>query len=344
MTKLQSHHNNFNLIRLMAAMQVLLVHSMNHFGMQSILVDIFKATPGVPIFFFISGYLIGASYIRKHHLGAMPFFTNRFLRVYPGLLICVILSISAVAVTGYFQDRDIGLEKFILWFVGQITIFQFYNPDFMRLFGTGVLNGALWTIAVELQFYFLVPLIFILIERRPRVLALVFLLSLAVNIFLRAYADDRTLMFKLLAVSFAPWLYMFLFGFVVAYSSKLVAIIKRMKFTYLLLAYGFSMTVIGGYSTNAQNSINPIAFFLLACLVFKVATFEQLLPAKLSTLVNKSDFSYGLYLYHMPVINVLLFLGLFSNAINITLTIVISVMAASLSWFFIEKPSLKLKI
>ena len=258
-------------------------------------------------------------------------------------MVCVFLSTVAVALTGFFHGRDIGVLHFVLWVLGQISMFQFYNPDFMRPFGVGVLNGALWTISVEIQFYLLVPLLFFLIERRPRLLVVVFMLSIAVNLFLISHAENRSLPVKFLAVSFLPWIYMFLSGFVLAYNEKLMALVRRLNFIYILLAYIASMNFIGGYTENAQNSINPISFFLLAGLIFKLATVQLPLPQKVASYIKKSDFSYGLYLYHMPVINILLFFGLFPASVNILLTVVIGAIAAFFSWRFVEKPALDFK-
>lgn len=343
MAKPREHDNNFNLIRLIAAFQVMAVHALNHFEVQGFLVDALKATPGVPTFFFISGYLICTSYKRIHLRGNAAFFTNRFLRIYPGLIACVLLSTAAVALTGYFQNKDIGVSRFLLWILGQTTIVQFYNPDFMRPFGVGVLNGALWTITVELQFYLLVPLLFYLIQRWPRALAAVFVASLGVNLFLHGFADGKALHIKLLYVSFAPWVYMFLSGFILAYHETLFGVVKRFQFRYLVIGYIASMNFIGDYTANAQNAINPVAFFFLSCLILRLATTRLSMPPKLARFVDRSDFSYGLYLYHMPVINMLLFLGVFSAGANIALAVTISLAAAVLSWYAVEKPALNFK-
>ncbi len=343
MTQSAGFDNNFNLIRLIAALQVFAVHSLNHFGVSGFFAAVLKATPGVPIFFFVSVYLIGTTYKKNYHLGMGRFFRNRFLRIYPGLVICVFLSTLAVALTGYLQGGDIGIFPFVMWILGQISVFQFYNPDFMRLFGVGVLNGALWTITVEIQFYLLVPLIHFLINRRPGWLMLVFILSLALNLFLLSHADFRSIPLKLLAVSFMPWVYMFLCGFAIAHTEELKVWIERIGFPYLLLAYVASMNFIGGYTENAQNSINPVSFLLLAGLVFKIAITSLPLSKNILAHIRESDYSYGLYLYHMPVINILLFLGLFPAGVNVAIAAVISSLAAFMSWKFVEKPALELK-
>lgn len=337
------HDNNFNLIRLIAAFQVMAVHVLNHFELKGVFVDVLKATPGVPTFFFISGYLIGGSYQRTHHRGVGAFFRNRFLRIYPGLIACVLLATASVALTGYFRQNQVGMSQLLPWVIGQATILQFYNPDFMRSYGAGVLNGALWTITVELQFYVLVPLLYLLLKRAPRLFGAVFMASLGLNLYLHNLADGTLLWTKLLYVSFAPWLYMFLFGFLLAYQQTIAQSVRRLRFDVLLLVYIASMNFIGDYTSNAQNAINPLAFFCLACMILKVATVPLALPDRVASFLDRNDFSYGLYLYHMPVINALLFLGVFSVVTSAAMAVGLSLCAAAFSWYAVERPALRYK-
>jgi len=65
----------------------------------------------------------------------------------------------SVYFTGYLSNKDFNVVEFVFWVVGQISFVQFDNPELMREFGTGVANGSLWTISVELQFYLMVPVI-----------------------------------------------------------------------------------------------------------------------------------------------------------------------------------------
>lgn len=63
------HSNNFDLIRLAAASQVMVIHSIHNLGIETsraleMLEFALSFFPGVPIFFVISGYLVSASYER----------------------------------------------------------------------------------------------------------------------------------------------------------------------------------------------------------------------------------------------------------------------------------------
>ncbi len=153
--------NNFNIIRLIAALQVAILHTMSHLEVEhtsSVMLSISSYFPGVPIFFFVSGFLISKSY--ENNSLIKEYASNRILRIYPALVICTFVAIFSIYLTGYLENRNFSTIEFVLWLVGQISFFQFYNPEFMREFGTGVMNGSLWTISVELQFYLMVPIIY----------------------------------------------------------------------------------------------------------------------------------------------------------------------------------------
>ena len=61
--------NNFDAIRLVAASQVMVVHRMEHLHVSMpALRSVITAFPGVPAFFFISGFLISASWERNPDL------------------------------------------------------------------------------------------------------------------------------------------------------------------------------------------------------------------------------------------------------------------------------------
>ena len=50
-----------------------------------------------------------------------------------------------------------------------------------------------------------------------------------------------------------------------------------------------------------------------------------------------------LYLYHMPVLNLLIFLGWFSAQASLAALFAVTATLAIGSWFIVEKPALRLK-
>lgn len=338
---MQSHENNFNMMRLLAAMQVMIVHGCNHFHYDGLFTSILKIVPGVPVFFFISGYVIFLACQRAENGGWFAYFRNRFLRIFPALWFCVLGATGVVFSTGYFHEIDIDFAEVAIWLAAQGSILQFYNPDFMRGYGDGVLNGALWTISVELQFYVLAPILYLLTKRAPWVLVLVALTSIAVNLCVVRFTSDALLM-KLVYVSFAPWVYMFIAGFAAARWLRRTPAFDNIPYLGIITLYVASM-FIGGYEQNAQNSINPIAFAILAVLILKAAHDLTIISPAWRRRTNEVDISYGVYLFHMPVINTLIHLGLNAPAVDLIAVFTISILLSLASWFWIEKPSLDLK-
>lgn len=339
-----AHANNFNLLRLIAAFQVMWVHAFNHFEFDGPLVDAFRVAPGVPTFFFISGLLISAAYERTRPAGLKVFYRNRFLRIFPGLWVSIAAALAAVLALGYLSTRSFSIAHFAVWLAGQASIFQFYNPEFMRGFGVGVLNGALWTISVELQFYLLTPVIWWLFERQRALLALLFIFSLSLNLFFRFKLDWTYLPMKLGYVSSLPWIYMFITGFLVnAYRTQVDAFLRRVPFALAVAAFVTSMILLGPYRVNATNAINPLSFLLLAVVILKFSGQQLKIPPVVNDFIRRNDFSYGLYLYHMPVINVMLYTGLLSGQASLAATATLSALAAALSWYLVERPALNVK-
>lgn len=339
-------HNNFNLIRLLAALQVLAVHALNHFDITGPVVTALKLVPGVPVFFILSGYLIFDAYDRSRAKGLRVFARNRALRIFPALWLCVLLATAMVWATGYLGTQHAGAGHFAAWLLGQASILQFYNPPFMRGFGVGVLNGALWTISVELQFYLLTPVLYWLVTRHRVAVVLLLAASVATNLFLRIHYDWTDLRIKLVSVSFLPWVFMYLLGMLVsARKAVLEPFLQRLPPWLVALAYCLSMVTIGDYAANASNAINPVSVVLVGMLLFGMARRDLRLPQRFTDFVRRNDLSYGIYLYHMPVINLALYLALFPDTplVRVAFAGVVSILLAGLSWFLLERKALALK-
>jgi peptidoglycan/LPS O-acetylase OafA/YrhL len=337
--------NRFNLLRLLAAAQVLLVHSLNHLNYAGPLLSLLKSIPGVPVFFFISGMLISHAYRRTQSVGLRAFFRNRALRIFPALWAVVLLSAAMLFAVGFLEPSFLLSPRFLVWMAGQSSVVQFYNPDFLRSFGVGVLNGALWTISVELQFYLLTPLLVFLLQRRPIGFALIFVMSLSLNLWLRFAPTGSPFLLSLLYVSSLPWLYMFMTGMLAVLRLKwLKELVAKWPWAVWLALYAAAMTLIGDYEANASNAIHPLAFGVLAMVVLKAAFPSHLKEGVVASFIQRNDLSYGLYLVHMPVINLLLYLGWSPPGWDLATAVSASLMLALLSWFCVERPALRRKI
>jgi len=179
--------NCFDYVRLYGAFQVLISHGQAHLNLNipSIIANIFSYD-GVSIFFAISGFLVTISWINSN-FNLKTYLIARSLRIFPALWTSAIISFFLIIFLGKFKFAF--SLKGILWLFSQASPFTFWNPNELRDFGVGVINGSLWTIPVELQFYIFVPLLislYFLLKRRfsgfISSLSLVFIAALSVLI------------------------------------------------------------------------------------------------------------------------------------------------------------------
>ena len=92
-TPAPDHHNNLTALRWFAACLVLYGHAHALLGLPEVLfLDIVPmGLLGVYIFFAISGYLVAQSWTRDPHV--LRFLARRSLRIFPGLVVCTLLSV-----------------------------------------------------------------------------------------------------------------------------------------------------------------------------------------------------------------------------------------------------------
>jgi len=337
--------NNFDLIRIFAALQVVYHHCVSHFDIreESILLSWTSLFPGVPIFFVVSGFLISASFERNNNLKL--YFYNRFIRIYPALWACFILSVFSVVIF-YNLDSDVG--NILSWSIAQLTIGQFYNPDFLRGYGVGVLNGSLWTIPVELQFYLLLPFIYLVLNYFKWNKVIIFSLGLAfilinqLYFYMSYFQGEQTIVYKLFGVTIFPYLYMFAIGIIIQRNMNSLKKYLVNKAHFLLVIYLISLYVSNLLSLSYEgNFINPMSAILLGMLVISVAYSYT---DKLSGITKGYDISYGVYIYHMVFVNVFVEHSNFSAYYNLFFTFSLTLLTATLSWIYIEKPCLKTKL
>lgn len=343
-----SRENNLDLVRIVAAYQVVLVHATHHLDAgfdktNGYLFAWIQSFPGVPIFFFVSGFLISGAYERSPSFGF--YLKRRSARIFPGLWGCVLLSMFTLSIVLTDAMRDEGVLAISVWSLCQATIFQIYNPDFFREFGTGVWNGSLWTISVEIQFYLVMPMIAKFAfskSTQSRFLRLVLLFGSSAILSLTLQHSEvlevGSLQSKLLRYSSIPYIWMFIGGILgrdifVKYRSVFIGRIWFWIAAFFLL---FAALQGFGFSTGG-NLPHPFAFIVLSGLVLALA-FNSVGLAK--KVLEGKDISYGVYLYHMPVVNVVLLVTDLRGITAVILVFLISTMLGLVSWTLIEKPAI----
>lgn len=116
---------------------------------------------GVHLFFFLSGFVISYPFVRAA-LARKPepawghFAWRRFIKIVPSY----VLSIAAAYAIGYAQVQPNASTL-----PDVVTHLLFIHTWFPDRYGT--IDGVLWTLAVEVEFYCIFPLIWWAFKRRP---------------------------------------------------------------------------------------------------------------------------------------------------------------------------------
>ena len=322
-------HNNFDLLRLLFASIVVLYHCFDlsfspaYFWIPRVA----SANLAVQGFFAMSGFLIVGSYENSSTLSA--YLSKRGRRILPAYWAALIFTL----ILGMFFST-LPLSAFLTsistWkYVGANFCFaNFLHPSLPGLFeGNPVMssvNGSLWTIKLEVMFYLSVPAIVWLCRRigKLQILGGLFLLSVVYQITMRRFHPT-------LASQLPGQLCFFMVGTLAYYYHDWCKRNGWRVWTVAIICY--LVSVFSGW----------IAFRAIG-VSLGVVCFGLLLPP-LGQPAKYGDFSYGTYVYHFPVIQIFIALGLVKNHPELALGIILlSVAALSFtSWNLIEKPFLR---
>ena len=347
--------NNFDLIRLLAAAQVVIAHSIGHTDLVNQLpawgrqvFDALMLLPGVPVFFVISGFLITRSFERNPS-DLKGYFWRRGLRIFPALWVCLIATLAALGYFGFLAPEFVLTKTFAAWLAGQVSLFQFYNPEHFRGFGIGVANGALWTITVELQFYAFIPLFHWFTTSRKAgslISSFIFLTSFAAYCVMDHKVNGpggftaAPIAFKLLHVTLIPHLWMFMLGIFIHRRFETIRPWLEGRFLVYLAGYVLLMAALQSF-VEFRSPLFYLAY-LPSRIILALGTIAAAYSARSlsSRLLGGMDLSYGTYLYHSVVINVFVQLGWMTSFTAVLYVFVVSILLAWLSWHGIEKPAL----
>jgi peptidoglycan/LPS O-acetylase OafA/YrhL len=345
--------NLFDFLRLFAALAVVVSHATEHLN-----VSFLWHTPkghwwfydGVPLFFILSGMLVYRSGQRCVETGRpiRQFFANRFLRVAPAIYAYAVVAALLLPAIGAIPWSSLRTAPFVAWFVGNLALLPVYHPSTFRGFGVGVLNGSLWTIPAEVSFYLGVPLL-LAMERRLGFRAMVCGVA-AVGLAGMALAASTVALTpepmwrKLFAVSCAP--YLFFFGIGIFWNRYWPRAPQHGGLAVLAAALYLALR----YSTAAEATLGSVweaAWALpLGYLVVWVGYHG---PRWVGRLTRHGDLSFGVYIWHMVVVNVALYYGLPARLVGVPGTLIVALVMlatlalATISWRVVERPALQAK-
>lgn len=293
---------------------------------------------GVPIFFVISGYCIHRQHAQKfalnpaYRLDWRNFLLRRFVRIYPVLLAALLLTLILDSFSLQFSPLNERLGDLSLTtFIANLCALQgVIAPPYGS-------NGALWTLSLEIQFYALYPLLLMLRRRigsTATLLALIVLTGVSYVMFER----------HLVIVFASYWASWYLGAWVAELQVAGVQIAKRRLYvaSVVLLLAGCAVSFRSQYGAFQLWALAfaPALFAMVTGTVARSATRVVRMLAKVG------EFSYSLYIVHLPVF-VLLTSALFHSRKpdSILYSIGFFFVAFAVAWVFhlvVEQPVLRL--
>jgi peptidoglycan/LPS O-acetylase OafA/YrhL len=307
---------------------------------------------GVDIFFLLSGYLIASKITEIRDIdGIRSFYVRRIKKIYPPLIITLLLTMYVFWWLGGWNELTVRyLEEAAASVLGFVNI-GFSSYASAEDYATSPFLH-LWSIALEIQFYVIAPLLAYLMYRNPKIngprIALMLALVSLITFIIMSYYDNLFAYYT----SFGRIWEFCLGALVYFWGSKLLKSERLVKNKYLPLSAVF---VIFGYvlAFGSTLMVNPIyglfPIFAAAYLVWLLTHVREKknpanprhisgrVGAALRRALNKAgDISYPLYLVHYPV----LFFTYQYYPESIWVGVIFSVLAASVIHIAVEKPIL----
>ena len=306
---------------------------------------------GVDLFFVLSGFLIGASLLKRMQTRkayAWDYFRARILRIVPAFLVVMLVIMSGVV--PFFEVRSNDLTR--SFWVHALMLQDYLRAD---------INIAFWSLGVEEKFYIVAPLLVgtllaLPAKRGLRVLALLLFMSPVARTmgFVFHPPANYAGFFYDLRSPFHMCLEPLVLGVSVAYAQHQGWL--RMGVSRAKWALGGSLAVLAGWMMAGDSMavlslwdamVQPL-FLAVLCAVMVAAAVEL----KAVRVRGEAGFrtvarlSYALYLVHGPVIPMCLFAAtaLGVGALGFWgLYLVAAFAAAAALHFAVEKPFLHLK-
>jgi len=336
--------NNLDCLRLVFASIVVLFHvyALTQISAFSVFARLLSAEFAVKSFFVISGLLIYRSYIRSSSVRS--YLEKRVRRIYPAYFTVVVLAaialcpLSSLPVLRYFGA---GFWKYL---GANLLFLNFLAPSLPGVFAlndTPAVNGALWTLKIEVAFYLFVPIMHWLCRRlgTKKVMSTIFLFSCAwkYSFAFLASIDHSHIVYS---VTGAHNLYS---KMEVQFPSQLMyfcaGILLLLYFDWLKLHFRSISCVTACLFLIDHFFMRGVLDILWISGVVFICGFWRYL----GNFSKYGDFSYGVYIVHFPILQTMIFLGLtrLPPTVFLLLSLLLVILASVLMWHLVESRFLK---
>lgn len=320
------NHNNFSIVRLALALMVVLGHFKTLPGNYAAATGAFGyADFAVDAFFVVSGYLVVASLDKQPN--TLGFYIRRICRVYPLYITVVVAQAVAMLLLlpGGLTEYLANAARYLAVNAVFANFLQYDIGGLLKPLHNPGINPSLWTLKVEVGFYLILPALWWAWRRFGFVvLAAAYVGSAALALYaahlgMESLGKQLPCQLRYFIVGIACYLY----------GSKLV--LKPAQLWALTI--GLFILCSFRHDLPLYRLYYPIAIGLLVYLV----------AMRLPALPLRFDISYGVYLFHAPLIQLALLTGWYADSlVFLAALLAIVIAAAFVSEWLIEKPGIAL--
>ncbi|MEN9435529.1 MAG: hypothetical protein RIR09_184 [Pseudomonadota bacterium] len=322
--------NNFDLLRLLFAGVVCLVHSFELSGFEALhwTTRFFSSAVAVKSFFVVSGFLIFMSYERSTSLAS--YISKRIRRIYPAYFTIVILCAIGLVMVSSRSVNQYFSADWLKYVAANLSFLNFLSPALPGVFDTNkmaAVNGALWTLKIEAMFYMSVPIFAYFFRKFSTfpVIVITYVASTAYAVFMTALSERTgSGVYAELARQLPGQLSYFMAGALLFY---FLDFFER----HVKPIFGAAVVLL------AVNAMHPLPLLEPLALSIVVIFFGLFLYA--GNFGKYGDFSYGFYILHFPVIQLMLLADWTAKSpwSFLATTILLTGLGAIAMWHLVEK-------
>jgi peptidoglycan/LPS O-acetylase OafA/YrhL len=325
-------NNNLDAIRILCAIMVILFslqkRGTSRYYNSVIPIHLFGAV-AVKVFFFISGMLVCTSLIRSQ--SPLSFIIGRSFRISPAFIatvcICALLIgpiMTNLSLSQYFSDKIVlaYIYKNILMDI------QYFLPGvFTDSIFKPAINGSLWTIPYEIGAYIALLSFFSITGMKNKNITNIMCIAIISSPLLSNGNDFITQTSNKDIYFLAPC---FCLGVLYAVNSKETKINHWVPMCFFALFY-----------IILNKDLSQLFFYFSVCSLFAfIASTESIKKLKI-----KNDISYGIYLCGFVVQQIVYSVKPDLNIYaNISISIFITIIIATISFIMIERPAMDLSV
>ena len=268
----------------------------------------------VTMMIFLSGFCLFLPYARhEHKLGELPktstFFRKRVARILPSYLFCIIVVLIYNLATHQYTAPTYAMHgDSTFMFKDLFTHLTFTFNLFKDVSTNTLLNGVLWTVALEVQFYIIFPAIQSFFRKKPILTYIIMnAISFAFIIYARKNGDNSFLLHQL-----PSYLGVYANGFVGAWifvgiakkikRDNLIGMISTITSLFCIYVYYLMMQdlcsaqSINGWQMHNRYFLSVLFMIFILSTCFSLSWYRKIFSNAFMRFM--STISFNFYIWH----------------------------------------------